>query len=421
MNSAGTVQWGANYNGPGNNNDIARTIAVDGTGNVYVGGESTGSGTGLDYCLVKYNSSGVQQWVYRYNGSANIEDVMVDLKIDNAGNNIYLTGFANFGSPNYADYTTIRINSAGTMQWVKRYNHSGTDDKATSLTIDATGNVYVTGWVPGILAWESYGTVKYNSSGAELWVAVYEGPGQKIDIASDIEVDASGNIFVTGKSQGSNLLYDFATVKYNSSGVQQWVNRWTGSGANQYSYASSLKLDASGNVYVGGYSGSSVFFMDYAVVRYSNAGSQQWWTKYNGTGNANDLGTAIALDGSNVYITGSSVGSSSNTDFATIKYAQTVGIHQNTSEIPDSYSLSQNYPNPFNPTTQINFSIPKDGFVNITVYDAIGKEVNKLTDKHMIAGNYKVDFDASGLTSGIYFYRIQAGDYTATKKMALIK
>lgn len=422
MNSSGTVQWGTFYNGPGNGDDKPHTIAVDASGNVYVGGESAGNNTGPDYCLVKYNSSGVQQWVYRYNGTANSEDVIVDMKIDNAGNNIYLTGYANYGSPDYADYTTIRINSTGSVQWVKRYNHSSTDDKATSLTIDGSGNVYVTGWVPGVLAWESYGTVKYNSSGTQLWVAVYEGPGQRIDVASDIELDPSGNVFVTGKSQGVNLLYDFATVKYNSSGVQQWANRWTGSGANQNSYASSLKIDGAGNVYAGGYSGASIFSFDYAVVRYNNAGSQQWWIKYNGTGNANDLGTAIALDGSaNVYITGSSIGSSNNADFATLKYAQTVGVQQISSEVPDSYNLYQNYPNPFNPSTTIKFQVPVSGNVKLTIFNALGKEVEKLNDGYLNAGLFSAVFNAQNLNSGVYFYKLESENYVETKKMMLIK
>lgn len=418
MNSAGTVQWGANYNGPGNNNDIAHTIAVDAAGNVYVGGESTGSGTGLDYCLVKYNSSGLQQWVYRYNGTINGSDILQEIKIDGAGNNIYMTGHCEYGSPVYADFVTIKCNSFGTQQWAKRYDGSNSQGEAKAIAIDGSGNVYVTGWE--LVGWEDYVTVKYNSSGTQLWAAAYNGPGNRTDKASDIEVDGNGNVYVTGNSAGINLQPDYCTIKYNSSGNQVWVNRWTGTGANHYSYASSLKLDQGSNVYVTGYSGASVFTYDYCTLRYNSAGAQQWWVKYNGTGSGNDLATSLVLDGSGiVYISGSSYGS--NADFATIKYGQTVGVQQVSGEIPLNYKLSQNYPNPFNPSTQINFSLPNDGYVMITVFDALGKEAEILTDKFMISGIYRIDFDASKLNSGIYFYRIQANGFSDTKKMILVK
>ena len=93
----------------------------------------------------------------------------------------------------------------------------------------------------------------------------------------------------------------------------------------------------------------------------------------------------------------------------------------NTNGIANTYSLSQNYPNPFNPTTSINFSIPKDGLVKIVVYDMLGKEVATLVNSEQTAGNYEVTFDASKLTSGVYFYKITSGDFTDVKKMLLVK
>lgn len=88
---------------------------------------------------------------------------------------------------------------------------------------------------------------------------------------------------------------------------------------------------------------------------------------------------------------------------------------------PKEYNLSQNYPNPFNPTTQINYSVPKTSLVTIKVYDILGKEVATLVNKEKTAGNYPVQFNATSLSSGVYFYRLQAGDYIETKKMILLK
>ena len=89
--------------------------------------------------------------------------------------------------------------------------------------------------------------------------------------------------------------------------------------------------------------------------------------------------------------------------------------------VPDKYSLSQNYPNPFNPETNINFDIPKNSLVKIEVYDMAGKKVSELVNEELIAGKYKVTFNASTLSSGTYFYRITAGSFVDSRKMVVVK
>ncbi len=89
--------------------------------------------------------------------------------------------------------------------------------------------------------------------------------------------------------------------------------------------------------------------------------------------------------------------------------------------IPINYDLSQNYPNPFNPSTTINFVIPKSSFVNLSVYDILGRKVSTLINEEKTAGIYKVEFNAINLPSGIYFYKIKAGSFVQTKKMVLMK
>nr|MCU0365484.1 T9SS type A sorting domain-containing protein [Ignavibacteriaceae bacterium] len=88
---------------------------------------------------------------------------------------------------------------------------------------------------------------------------------------------------------------------------------------------------------------------------------------------------------------------------------------------PSAYALEQNFPNPFNPGTTINFSIPAEGFVTLDVYNSIGQKVASLVNETKTAGSYTVGFDASDLTSGIYFYKISSGNFTETKKMILLK
>jgi hypothetical protein len=98
-----------------------------------------------------------------------------------------------------------------------------------------------------------------------------------------------------------------------------------------------------------------------------------------------------------------------------------VGIIGNSNNIPKDFALHQNYPNPFNPSTIISFDIPREAFVTVKVYDISGKEVTTIVNESKRAGSYNITFNASSLSSGIYFYKITAGDFISTKKMALVK
>jgi len=96
-------------------------------------------------------------------------------------------------------------------------------------------------------------------------------------------------------------------------------------------------------------------------------------------------------------------------------------VKENTDVLPNEYILYQNYPNPFNPTTQVSYSLPKSSFVQLKIYDILGKEVANLVNEEQQSGNYKVEFNASTLASGIYFYRLQSGSFVETKKLVLLR
>ncbi len=98
-----------------------------------------------------------------------------------------------------------------------------------------------------------------------------------------------------------------------------------------------------------------------------------------------------------------------------------VGVQNNSLGIPTQFELAQNYPNPFNPTTKINFAIPKESFVTLKIYDILGKEVTRLVNENKLPGYYNVDFNASDFASGLYFYKIEAGSFSETKRMLLVK
>lgn len=91
------------------------------------------------------------------------------------------------------------------------------------------------------------------------------------------------------------------------------------------------------------------------------------------------------------------------------------------SDVPDAFGLEQNFPNPFNPVTTIRFSLARTVDVNLAVYDVLGRRVTLLVNERKNAGVYEVNFDASRLSSGVYLYRLQAGEYVATKKLLLLR
>ncbi|MFN0156509.1 MAG: SBBP repeat-containing protein [Bacteroidota bacterium] len=316
-NAFGLQQWVALYNGPGNGGDIANAIAVDGSGNVYVTGGSAGSGTFNDYATVKYNSSGVQQWVTRYAGPAIGNDIAYAITVDGSGN-VYVTGAA-LGQGN--DIATIKYNTSGVQQWVGSYMgpNSGGADLGRSIAVDGLGNVYVTGESEGMTARFDFATLKYNSSGIQQWVARYNGPANLHDFSTALVIDGSA-VYVTGYSDGSGTSQDYATVKYNTSGVQQWVARYNGpAGISDFAYA--LTVDLSGNTYVTGQSAGSGTSGDFATIKYNSSGVEQWVARYNGPANGNDVAVAIAVDVTgNVRVAGTSVGNDNTNDFTTILY-----------------------------------------------------------------------------------------------------
>jgi hypothetical protein len=101
--------------------------------------------------------------------------------------------------------------------------------------------------------------------------------------------------------------------------------------------------------------------------------------------------------------------------------ATIVSVERIAGGIPESFMLAQNYPNPFNPTTTIRFAIAKSRFVSLKVHDVLGRSVATLVAENIIPGTYEVSFDATSLASGVYFYRLHAGDFVATKKLLLLK
>ena len=322
--SAGVRQWVGRYDGPGKDGDFANAIAVDINGNVYVTGGITNAAGNLDFGTIKYNSDGVRQWVRRYAGPANYAsnyEYAEAIAVDTNGN-VYVTGVCKVVTGNWGDYATIKYDSAGVRQWVRRYDGPGKGgDWPTAIAVDTDGNVYVTGYSENTAGNEDYATIKYNSAGVRQWVRRYDGPGKGNDRANAIALDNNGDVCITGVCKNANLNEDYATIKYSSDGVRQWVRRYDGPGKG-FDYATDIAVDTDGNVYVTGFSTNVKDNEDYATIKYNSAGVRQWVKRYDGSGKMGDYARAIAVDtNGNVYVTGSSDNPACNSDYTTIKYA----------------------------------------------------------------------------------------------------
>jgi uncharacterized delta-60 repeat protein len=250
-----------------------------------------------------------EEWVARYTSPGNDSDEAIAIAVDASGN-VYVTGRSYCSVTDY-DYATVKYDTNGNQLWVARYNgpESGWDS-ANAIAVDASGNVYVTGRSYDSVTDYDYATVKYDTNGNQLWVARYNGPESGWDGANVIAVDALGNIIVTGETEG-----DYATVKYDTNGNQLWVARYNGQESN-WDSAKAIAFDSLGNIYVTGESYYNETDYDYATVKYDTYGNQLWVARYNGPERVWDSTRAIIVDSlGNIYVTGESGG-----DYATVKY-----------------------------------------------------------------------------------------------------
>ena len=214
---AGAGLWTNGYNGLGNSSDFATALAVDLGGNVFVTGSSVGVGGDFDYVTIKYSGTGTGLWTNTYNGPGNGNDFATALVLDGGGN-VIVTGYS---IGNSYDYATIKYSNSGVPLWTNRYAGSGNaDNEARAVVVDASGNVIVTGYSNDGGS-RDYVTLAYSSAGVPLWTNRYNGPANGDDQPQgkySLAVGPDGSVYVTGASDGdytSTATYDYATIKYS--------------------------------------------------------------------------------------------------------------------------------------------------------------------------------------------------------------
>jgi uncharacterized delta-60 repeat protein len=396
-NSLGEYQWDSLYDDPVSEDDRAYAVDVDLTGNVYVTGMSLGSDEYYEYATIKYDINGIQQWVERYDGSANGNDEAAVIVVDPSGN-IVVTGESH-GSSTGSDYATIKYDNTGGQLWVARHNGTANDEGAyffgDFMAMDSSDNVYISGYSYGNGTADDYTTVKYDSSGNQQWVARYNSPGNYIDYVSDTTVDSSGNVYVTGIAYMNGRNYDYATVKYNSAGVEQWAETYNGPG-NARDYAEAIAVDISGDVYVTGWSfgGETAWDWDCTTIKYDgDSGDELWVRRYEDIDSDEHGGYAVTVDAlGNVYVTGYSwIISTENYDYLTIKY-----------DSAGNQLWASNYDSPEHGHGEA-YKIALDSLNNVYVSGRHGSEsVDYVTVKYNSAGmeQWAARYDGPGDGSG---------------------
>ena len=423
-NSTGEEQWVARYDGGGD--DEGYDVAVDAVGNVYVTGV-TSINRGAHFITIKYDSSGDTVWTARYGGPDGAGCIAYALALDGAGN-VYVTG-EGYSSTTASDYATVKYDASGNEEWAATYD--GLVAYAADVAYDLVckdGYVYVTGESENASYDPDYFTIKYTSTGDTVWTARYDGPGNAFDIAHALDVDGDGYVYVTGESFGTYTSVDYTTIKYNSTGGIEWTARYNGpDSASDQAYA--VAFDDDGNVYVTGRSYAYEPYTpeyDYLTVKYNSSGVEQWNARYDGTGHTQDEALAIAVDNVGfVYVTGGSTGNTSYEDFLTIKYS-TTGVEEVTRADQPMLRLSV-HPNPFSKLTLVSFCMERSAErTELKIFNAAGQLVRSFDPLPYAPSPVQVSWDGTDqanqrLSSGVYFVRLEAGDIYKIEKLLLIK
>jgi len=324
----------------GNVSTYGYGIAVDSSGNSYVAGVTDGNLDGQtlsglnDVFVIKYDFSGAKQWT-KLSGVSGASTFGEGITVDSSGNS-YVTGYTN-GNLDGQTFTgsldafVIKYDSNGTKLWTRLIGNLG-DTLGEGITVDSSGNIYVTGGTTGDLdgqtataiGYSNLFVIKYDSNGTKLWTKLL-GVYSAYAIGNSIAVDSSGNSYVTGFTNG-NLdgqtligISGVFIIKYDPNGTKQWTKLSGGISSTSTigTIGNSIAVDSSGNSYITGYTDTDldgqalIGLYDVFVIKYDSNGTKLWTMLSGASGtsalgaNISTIGEGIAVDSSgNSYVTG---------------------------------------------------------------------------------------------------------------------
>ncbi len=383
---------------------------------------SFGAGNG-DVYLVKTDSTGSTLWTNTFGGTERDEGWSVRQTADGG----YIVGgiTSSFGAGE-SDLYLIKTDTAGVMTWSNTFGGVDSEWGAAVRACDDGNYILVGSTVSYGSGYCSLYAVKADAAGDSLWTKLYGGNGADLGYSVEVTTD-SGFIFVGSSSSFGDGSGDVYVVKTDADGAVAWENAY---GGNYEDRAYTVQQTPDGGYVVAGISESFGFGkLDMYLLTLDAFGESVSSNTYGGT--ESDYCRSIFMgDADEFFMVGYSYSySNGGSDAYVLKikgdsHTDVEIRHQNS--LPDGFALGQNFPNPFNPETTIPFSIPRFSYVHMVVFNILGQEVVTLVDAPMSAGDYQARWDGrseSGhvLSTGIYFYHLQAGDISFTRKMLLIK
>jgi hypothetical protein len=302
--------WVRRYDGPAHGDDWATRIAVDTAGNVYVTGASasdtSSSAQYLDFVTIKYYPNGDTAWVRRADFGG--KDIPYGLSVDAQGN-VYVAG-----SNNDSRMVAVKYSQTGNRLW---YAFFGTQGGTTDLALDHQGNALVCGH--SLKATTDGAVLKYRPDGDTAWARFLDWAGYE-DYAIALATGGPLDVVVAAEGYNGSSGSDYVTVKYDSTGTQQWLAAYTG--PVDWDAPEDVATDAAGNVYVAGSSVGSASSWDFLTIKYDSTGETLWTLRYDGPANGDDEARAVGVDSAgNAYVTGSVTVATGHPNCATIKYA----------------------------------------------------------------------------------------------------
>ncbi|RCK73942.1 MAG: hypothetical protein IGBAC_2089 [Ignavibacteriae bacterium] len=393
---------------------IRNSIVLDDSGNIYLAGQQ-------DYksVLVKFNSDGVKQWERIYSGPAENFARTSSLTRDKAGF-IYIAGCTNTFTGN--SILLMKYNPSGDTIWTKIWGDSLDGNEISAITADNFCNIYIAGYTSKNFQPINPIVLKYDSSGTLLWSISNNPAGSRSGQWKKISLDKNNNVYLAGDAEIPGHRWDFIISKFNTDGDSIWTTTFNGT-ANNNDYLYDMIMDNSTNIYCTGGAFDLFGGWNCVTIMYDSSCQQRAIQRFNGNGNSEDEGFSIALDKwNNVFVGGRTLDSVNSFDYLLIKYGENLTeIKESKTNQPNKLSLYQNYPNPFNPSTTIKFKIPKTTHVTLKIYNILGQEVAELVNEEIKPGVYNINWNASNIASGVYFYRLKVGDFIKTNKMIITK
>jgi hypothetical protein len=412
--ASGHALWSEAFGGIGGDEGESVYQTSDG-GYILLGETSSFGAGGYDFWVVKTDVDGDSLWSRTFGGSGTDYGFAIRQTLD--GGYILAGTTSSFGAGNY-DFWLVKTDADGDVLWSRTFGGSGGEQcRCVQQTQD--GGYVLGGWTTSFGAGNvDFWLVKTDANGDSLWSRTFGGSNP--EVCNFVQQTSDGGYVLAGSTSsfGSGS-YDFWLVKTDSDGDLLWSRTFGGNSADECQ--SALQTSEGGFILAGYTNSFGAGYSDFWLVK-TDANGDSVWSRTFGGGNGDVCYSAWQTSDGGYVLAGTtnSFGTGSY-DFWLVKTGPESPAEPLSISLPSQYALHSNWPNPFNPATQITYDLKRAGYVSVQVFDILGQHVATLTDEMHSAGSHSVLFDGSNLASGIYLYRLQAGDFTATKKMVLLK